>query len=245
MYTNKGEIVNYVLNYNTTTKTGWLALWNNTAEQQGLHLSLGTGTNAWQWRPDGKTVNMANAYSWNVSLTADLVGNAAPAIVQVIPGDIILGRSSAVSPGVGDKFTPDPFTLWAISDKPSSRGTLLWKQSYAAPEGNLTRRFLTLPIDITNRVFVMSDVETMQFLGFNLDTGDLMWGPTTIPIRAYNYYGSGEGGGQRGALAYGNLYVQGFGGELLCINTTTETWFGNTTTPTAEWTHHGDFDPSS
>ncbi len=219
VYTNKGEIVNYVLSYSTSTKKGTLALWNNTAEQQGLHLSLGTGTNAWQWRPDGKTVNMANAFSWNVSITADLTGNANPAIVQVIPGDIILGRSSAVSPGVGDKFTPDPFTLWAISDKPATRGQLLWKQSYAAPAGNLTRRFLTFPIDITNRVFVMSDVETMQFLGFNLDTGALIWGPTNIPIRAYNYYGSGEGGGQRGAIAYGNLYVQGFGGELLCINT--------------------------
>ena len=66
VYTNKGEIVHYVLSYSTTTKSGWIALWNNTQEQQGLHLSLGTGTNQWQWRPDGKTVNMANAYSWNV-----------------------------------------------------------------------------------------------------------------------------------------------------------------------------------
>ncbi|MFB3889022.1 MAG: PQQ-binding-like beta-propeller repeat protein [Candidatus Bathyarchaeia archaeon] len=219
VYTNRGEIVNYVLNYNTATRSGWLSLWNNTAEQQGLHLSLGTGTNAWQWRPDGKTVNMGNAYTWNVTITADLTGNANPAIVQVIPGDVILGRSSAVSAGVGDKFTPDPFTLWAISDKPATRGQLLWKQSYPAPSGNLTRRFLTLPIDITNRMFIMSDVETMQFIGYSLDTGNLMWGPTNIPVRAYQYYGSGEGGGQRGALAYGNLYVQGFGGELLCIDT--------------------------
>jgi len=170
-------------------------------------------------RPNGKTVNMANAYSWNVSIIADLLGNANPAIVQVIPGDIILGRSSAVNPGVGDKYTPDPFTLWAISDKPNNRGQLLWKQSYAAPEGNLTRRFMTFPIDITNRMFIMSDVETMQFLGFELDTGNMAWGPTTIPVRAYTYYGSGEGGGQRGSIAYGNLYVQGFGGDLICIDT--------------------------
>ncbi len=219
VYTNKGEIVRYVLNYNTTAKSGWLALWNNTAEQQGLHLSLGTSTNAWQWRPDGKTVNMANAYSWNVSVTADLVGNSNPAIVQVLPGDVIVGRSSAVAPGVGDKYTPDPFTLWAISDKPATRGQLLWKQSYPAPSGNLTRRLMSTPVDPVNRVIVMHDVETMQFLGFSLDTGRLLWGPTNIPVRAYTYYGSGEGGGQRGTLAYGNLYVQGFGGDLLCINT--------------------------
>jgi hypothetical protein len=217
--TNKGEIVRYVLNYNTTTKTGWLALWNNTMEQQGLQLGLGTTTNAWQWRPDGKTVDMSNAYSWNVSLTADLTGNSAPAIVQVLPGDIILGRSSLLAAGVGDKYTPDPFTMWAISDKPSNRGQLLWKQSYSAPSGNLTRRFASTPVDPVNRVFVMSDVETMQWLGYNLDTGELLWGPTNTQFRAYQYYGSGEGGGQRGALAYGNLYVQGFGGELHCYDT--------------------------
>jgi hypothetical protein len=219
VYTNKGEIVVYQLSYNTTTNTGWLALWNNTQEQIGLHLSIGTSTNQWQWRPDGKSVDMRQAYSWNVTLP-NLAGNAAPAIVQVLPGDIILGRSSLVAPGVGDKYTPDPFTLWAISDKDINRGQLLWKQDYPAPSGNLTRRFITSwPIDPVNRVFVMSDVETMQFLGYSLDNGNLLWGPTTIPQRAYTYYGSGEGGGQRGAMAYGNLYVQGFGGEINCINT--------------------------
>ena len=141
-YTNKGEQVRYVISYNTTTNTGWMALWNNTAEQVGLHLSTGTSTNQWQWRPDGKSVNMTSAYSWNVTLP-NLAGNAAPAIVQVLPGDIILGRSSLVAPGVGDKYTPDPFTLWAISDKDSNRGQLLWKKSYAAPAGNITRRLIT------------------------------------------------------------------------------------------------------
>jgi hypothetical protein len=219
VYTNKGEIVRYVLNYNTTSKTGSLALWNNTQDRVGLHLSNDTGTNAWQWRPNGKYLNLSTAYSWNVSITADLTGNSAPAIVQVLPGDIILGRSSAVAPGVGDKFTPDPFTLWAISDKPGSRGQLLWKQSYAAPPGNTTRRFNTVAIDPINRVFVMSDVETMQWIGYNLDTGSLVWGPTNVNFRAYQYYGSGEGGGQRASFAYGNLYVQGFGGEIFCFDT--------------------------
>jgi len=221
VYTSKGEIVNYVLNYNTTTKKGSLALWNNTAEQQGLHLRLGTGTEAWQWRPDGKTVNMTNAYSWNVTVNADLTGIAAPAIVQVLPGDILLGRSAAITAGVGDKYTPDPWTMWAINLNASKGivGSLLWKQTYPAPDGNLTQRFLTLPIDPVNRVILMSHVETMQFLGYSLDTGTLMWGPTDIPMRAYQYYGSGEGGGQRGAVAYGNLYIQGFGGELFCVNT--------------------------
>jgi hypothetical protein len=217
VYTDKGEVLNYIFTYNTTTRTGWMGLWNNTQDSQGLHLANDTSTSGWQWRPNGKVVDMSKAYSWNVTLPS-LPGNAAPAIVQILPGDIILGRSSAIAAGVGDKFTPDPYTIWAISDKPANRGQLLWLKNYPAPTNNLTRRFATLPIDPVNRVFVMSDVETMQWLGYNLDTGDLLWGPTNVSFRAYQYYGSGEGGGQRGVLAYGNLYVQGFGGEIFCFS---------------------------
>jgi len=220
VYTRKGEIVRYVLNYNRNTRSGWLALWNNTCQNVGLELDMsGTGTNAYQWRPIGKTVDMSTAYSWNVTITADLSGLSAPAIVQVIPGDIILGRSSAIAAGVGDKYTPDPYTIWAISDKPATRGQLLWIKNYSAPTGNLTRRFATAnPIDTVNRMFFMADVENMNWLGYSLDTGDLKWGPVTGAERSYSYYGSGEGGGQRGVAAYGNVYVQGFGGELICYS---------------------------
>jgi hypothetical protein len=217
VYTPKGEIVRYVLNYNRTKRAGWLGLWNNTQDQMGLHLSLGTGTNAWQWRPNGKSVNMSTAYSWNVSISADLSGLSSPSIFAVLPGDIILGRSSSINPGVGDKFTPDPYTVWALSDKPTTRGQLLWIRNYTAPEGNITRRLG--PVDPVNRVWTMFQVEDMQWLGYNLDNGDPIWGPTNTQIRAYEYYGSGEGGGQRGSVAYGNLYVQGFGGEIFAYDT--------------------------
>jgi len=220
VYTKKGEIVRYVLSYNTTARTGWLALWNDTCKGQGLELVdpyNGTGTNAYQWRPNGKSVDMSKAYSWNVSITADLTGNAAPAIVDVIPGDIILGRSSAIAPGVGDKFTPDPYTVWAISDKPESRGQLLWVKTYPAPAGNITRRLG--PVDPVNRVWTMFQVEDMKWVGYSLDNGQQLWGPVGYSTNDFNYYGSGEGGGARAVAAYGNLYVQGFGGELICMST--------------------------
>ena len=114
VYTINGEIVRYVFNYNRTAKSGWLGLWNNTQEQQGLHLGLGTTTDAWQWRPNGKSVDMSKAYSWNVSITADLSGLAAPSIVKIIPGDLILGTSTTYNARFG---TSNPYTIWAISDK--------------------------------------------------------------------------------------------------------------------------------
>ena len=167
VYTDKGEIVRYVLNY----PGRWLALWNNTADHQGLQGGTGDDTNAYQWRPNGKTVNMSNAYSWNVTIP-NLPGNSAPEIVKVIPGDLIFGMSSNVGLTNSWRTTPDPYTLWAISDKPETRGQLLWIKNYAAPSGNITRMLAAQPLDIVNRVFTMMDYETGVRYGYSLDTGN-------------------------------------------------------------------------
>ncbi len=224
-YTPSGQYVRYVLSYNAKTHSGWLALWNDTTQNVGLELvdpGGGTGTNAYQWRPNGKQVNMSTAYSWNVTISADLSGLSAPSIVQVVPGDMILGQSTTFNPfianGVG---TPNPYTIWAISDKPATRGQLLWIKNYTAPTGDITRSFSLWPVDPVNRVFLMRDIETMAWVGYNLDTGDLLWGPTTGATDAFSYYGSGLGGGPIGWPAFGNLYVQGYGGELLCYSVKT------------------------
>jgi hypothetical protein len=217
-YTDKGEIVKYMLTYNTNTKTGWLALWNWTAAPTATLGLPGTGTNALQFRPVGKNINCSTAYSWNKTISVDLIGNQAPAIVYILPGDIILGRSSAVTAGVAStRGTPNPYTVWAMSLKPGQEGQLLWKQSYTAPSGNASR---TLgPLDPINRVWTMTDAESMQWLGYSLENGNLLWGPTNTPVRAMQFFSSGSGAGQRAVTAYGNIYVQGFGGEMFCYDT--------------------------
>jgi len=118
VYGPNGEILRYVLN----AAGNWLACWNNTCEQQGLHGALGTSSSAYQWRPVGKTVNMSQAYSWNVTIPS-LPGLSQPSIVKVIPDDLLIGRSTSFM-GISDWGTPEPWTMWAISLKPESRGTL-------------------------------------------------------------------------------------------------------------------------
>jgi hypothetical protein len=230
--TDTGAIVRYVLNYNRTARNGWLGLWNNTLHNVGLELvdpEGGAGTNAYQWRPNGKSVDMSKAYSWNVTISADLSGLAFPSIIRAIPGDMILGASTTFNARMG---TPDPYTIWAISDKPATRGQLMWVKNYSAPSGGVSRTFSgSSPVDTVNRVFFMQDTETMSWSGYSLDTGALLWGPVRGATRAYSYYGSGLGGGQQGFAAYGNLYTQGFGGELCCFSGKTGTllWkFNNT-----------------
>jgi outer membrane protein assembly factor BamB len=230
-YDNTGAIVRYVLNYNRATRQGWLALWNNTQHNSGLELTYPGGANAsvaatteaYQWRPNGKAVDMGQpyAYSWNVSLTADLSGLGAPSILRVLPGDVIIGQSSGISTffSVGVGITPNPYTIWAISDKPATRGQLLWIRNYTAPEGSIARTFGgTQAVDTVNRVFYMQETETMAWLAYSIDTGDLVWGPTRGATHDFTYYGSGLGGGQMGYTAYGKLYTQGFGGEINCFD---------------------------
>jgi hypothetical protein len=223
-YTSQGEIVKYILNYNTTTKAGWLALWNWTSANgvpsgtNGVQLSgPGSGTSYLQYRPIGKNINASTAYSWNVSITADLTGKSNPSISYVLPGDVLFGISAAITPSISTgRGTPDPYTVWTLDLTSGNEGHLIWKRSIAAPSGNTTR---TLgPIDPVNRVWTMTDSETMQWIGYDLDTGADLWGPTDTPMRSMQYFASGNGAGQRASTAYGNLYVQGFGGEMFAYD---------------------------
>jgi outer membrane protein assembly factor BamB len=227
-YTNQGEIVKYILNYNTTTKSGWLALWNWTSANgvpasattsNGVQLNgPGSGTNYLQLRPVGRVINTSTAYSWNVTVHADITGLAAPSMVYVLPDDVILGTSYS-SGTVARRTTSDPYTIWALNVKDGQQGQLLWKKSYAAPSGNATR---TLgPLDPVNRVFTMTDSETMVWLGYDLSNGNQIWGPTAMDKRTFQYFSSGSGPGQRAVTAYGNIYTQGYGGEIFCYDTKT------------------------
>jgi hypothetical protein len=213
VYGPQGEILRYVLNYNTTASSGWLALWNNTASPS--ELAAPTGTSGWQWRPVGKSIDASTAYSWNVTIPA-LPGSSSPAIIKVIPNDIIIGRSSTFS-GFSPAFgTPDPYTLWAISDKPASRGQLLWIKNYPAPTGNTS--ILMGPTSPTARVLAVYERETMRYWGISIDDGSQVWGPTPSesPLDYYQKFGANEV-----MEAYGNLYTASYGGIVRCYSMTT------------------------
>jgi hypothetical protein len=236
VYDSMGNLDIYVLNYNRGTGTGWLALWNLTdaVSGGGLTADLSTG-----WRPVGRVFDGSapTAYEWNVTITGELEGIATtgrppavaatdPAIYAAFPGDILFGTSSALVSGVGDQFTPNPYTMWAINLDAHRGivGSILWVKNYTAPNlmtDNIGSYTLRLgPVDPVNRVVTMHTVETFQWQGYSLDTGNLVWGPTTTDQPyAYQFFGGGEGGGQRAVDAYGNIYVQGYGGIVRCYDT--------------------------
>jgi len=223
VYTNQGEILRYVLNYNTTSASGWLAVWNSTA----AILSQSTINNEPGWPNGGSTTttgtvgtgvvidaSKAACYSSNTTITANLVGSQAPSIVGVLPGDIILGRSSNIALTSQPNPNSNPWTMWALSDKAASRGNLVWLKNYAAPEGNQTEMLSMQPIDPVTREFTTTRFETGQRLAYSLDTGEKVWGPVgpSMPPQ-FQYYSAREG-----LPAYGNLYVGGYGGVLYCYS---------------------------
>ncbi len=212
VYTKNGEIVRYVINGGGK----WMALWNNTAAHD-LTASTNptdfTSTNYNQWRPVGKTVNASTAYSWNVSIPwcpADAT------IVGVIQDDLLLGRNGSL-PAVGSSWSP--YTVWAVSLKPESRGSLLWMKNYDAPAGNLSRSIRQ--IDPVNRVFIVYDQQVMKWSGFDIDNGNYLW--TTPSEEALNFYSltTGMMGAGGCAVAYGKLYSTGYSGIVYCYDTLT------------------------
>jgi hypothetical protein len=209
VYGPNGEILRYVLNANNN----WLALWDSTQHDVGLHGDLGTSSSAYQWRPIGKVVDMSDAYAWNVTIPT-LPGIST--IRQVIPDDLVL-ISSGTLPGIGrSSYSSEPYTVSAISLNPSTRGQLLWSKEYAAPAGNVTVSFGPTDPDPATRVFTIFLKETISWAGYSLDDGSLLW--TSESENPWNFYSGAGGALMTSTAAYGKLYSTGYSGTVYCYD---------------------------
>jgi hypothetical protein len=192
VYGPSGEILRYVLN----AQQGWLAMWNFTK-------IFDSGQIMTDYRPIGKSLNASAAYSWNVSITKLPSGTS---INRVIYDDLVLltqGNFGAQGNSAGANVT-------TISIKSNSRGQTLWQKYYAAAPDNITRSISA--IDPVNHVFILNDKETMQWLAYSLDNGNLLWGPVGS-ARPWDYFST------TGYVAYGKLYYAGYGGVMYCYDT--------------------------
>ncbi len=214
-----GELVIYQLN----VAGRWLALWNFT---QVITNGQDNALTMAAYRPVGAVLNstLRDSYSWNVTIPTLPSGSE---IRYIVRDDILIGSANiravfgqAHFGGIGADTAASYATFWTISLKPGSRGNLVWMKDFPAPAGNVTRQFG--PLDAESRVFFMSDKETMQWSGYDLDTGNRLWGPIG-QTRDFNFYPTiGSGGvSQIGFVAYGKLYTGGYGGEMFCYESKT------------------------
>ncbi len=199
---------------NTTAQYTQLWQWNST-KLPGNDRAGGIT----QWLPGVRNWNMSKAYDWNVTLSQPLPAGTTTAIIQVFPGDMVFGRSSALqfAGSTGGAFgTPDPYTLWAVNINASRGpiGQVMWLKNYT---GTDQMTILIGPRDQNTHVFTTYFKETMQWSGYSMLTGEKLWGPTE-PEEAFNFYGGTTGLTAPYAAGGGKLYSTGYSGVVYCYD---------------------------
>jgi hypothetical protein len=146
-------------------------------------------------------------------------------VIQTLFGDVMLCRNgtlpSSGSPFMGTYGYNDyDYFLVNLNASKGTVGDVIWRKTYHPAPNNVT--VLDVGVDPVNRVFMQNWRETIQFVGYDLDSGDEIWGPTD-PQNALDYYGSQSSGSIATATAYGRLYTAAYAGILYCYDTTNGT----------------------
>jgi len=183
----------------------------------------GHGIATYDWNISIPTMNtMPPPYSTVNAVTGQLVPPAPGANPVVILaakyGDVLLCRNGSLPVGFAATqlgYPQLPYTYFTINLNASKGaiGNILWMKTYNPPAGNVT--LLQSSVDFGSRVFVLQLQETIQFQGYSLDDGSLLW--TTPPQNSWNYYFD-PGQPTLGTTAYGKFYNAGFGGVLYCYD---------------------------
>jgi outer membrane protein assembly factor BamB len=225
----QGEYLQYVMQNlgNSTHPNYYLLQWNSSK-------LAGTGMMATGQIPAVCDASTPNRYDWNVSIPwandiPMVMGPYGPSLgftVVVAYGMDIMLLYNGTLPNTGSPSTfgreisSDPYTYFAVNLNPSEGtvGSVLWRKTYNAPAGGAT--VFVSGYDQEAGVFVELHKEAMQWVGFNLRTGDKMWGPVGDQT-AFDYYGSDFGGIANGFIVDGKMYYSGMAGIMYCYNVTT------------------------
>ncbi len=207
------------VNCGTVAKPSYyLQEWNSSRLWDGQYSGMSTSPTVVPPILDGKDPSLLD---FNVSVP--YVNTAGPVtLIGAILNDRLLAYNGSL-PSTGAIFmglqSDAPYTYFTVSiNQASGLGSIIWSKTYQPPAGNLT--VLEAGIDPVNRVFVENLRETNNFVGYSLDTGAMMWGPT--PSQAnLDYYGSPASGSLSNAFAYGRMYSSAYAGILYCYDTKT------------------------
>ena len=166
-----------------------------------------------------------NCYDWNVSIPWRNAITDSFSVGVAWGSDIMLCYEGALPCGgspaaFGRPPSSTPYTYYGINLNPDegALGRVLWEETYTAPPGNITV-FLS-GSDPEAGVFVESYKETRQWVGYNLRTGQKIWGPTESQT-SFDYYGDDFGGVLNAQLAYGRLYHSAMAGIVYCYDALT------------------------
>jgi hypothetical protein len=186
--------------------------------QNGTSITVPYGSNLVVDASVFNSTSPQNRYDWNYSI-GDWRNTmtAAPSILTVFPGNLLLCRNGsypALGPGA---YTP--YTYFAVNLNPNNGaiGRALWWNTVQPPTGKNITTVTYAGADQGAGVFVESYRQTAQFVGFSLTDGHQIWGPSA-PQGAMDYYGSQGPGTLADQIAYGRIYSAAYDGYLYCYD---------------------------
>ncbi|MGD2066326.1 MAG: hypothetical protein PVI43_04050 [Candidatus Bathyarchaeota archaeon] len=214
-YGPNGEIFIYTVNQNN----GWMTMWNSSAV-----VSPPGGVGGGSFNPQGNIYDaedVADGIMWNATIPTGLPGS-----VDKVRDGIILGTNF-------DKYTltiegDNGFRYWAISIEPGEEGTLLYNESWDDLPLNVAH-YDVQDASAEDDVFCVSVAESRTHYGFQLSTGELLWGPTESQHYTDNW---GYSSSNSWDNIYDGKYFSGnYGGQVWCRNVTTgdTIWIHNVT----------------
>lgn len=197
LYGPKGEIYRYTIDLDD----GWISLWNSSRTVQPM---TGESSNDGSWRPQGNVFDATTGIEWNKTIPTGLPGG----VDSIFYEDRAIGTTAPGEANIG--LEKDPIEMWAISLKPGDEGELLWQTTWQPPPGDFATGYAVRQggqSSTEDGVFVLYAKEIKAFFGFDMDTGNLLWGPTESEIYMNMY-------SLRANIHFGKLYSTGYGGTV-------------------------------
>jgi outer membrane protein assembly factor BamB len=202
MFSENGDMLVYVLD----GVNGWLAMWNSS---KCVLSTVPVGTGEWAWRPPmGASLEFKEGVQWNVTIPQIPGGEGQ--YIQAIDSNVLLAVT-------GNYWAPTSSQLEIGYD--ATTGRQLWSKNVELTPGTTTWELMG---PAGEGVYTEFTKETLTWSGYNIATGDKLWGPTEPYTNAWGMYYETY----MQNIAYGKLYASGYDGVLHCydVKTGTHLW---------------------
>jgi outer membrane protein assembly factor BamB len=211
-----GEILSYTVGYD-----GTLSLWNVSkciGEGAGKIYYFANYSPNEIWRPpQGATIDWNDGYEWTVPIATNISGKpigAGGLAMSRVSDDVVLLSASF---GLGNGGVPGGAqTGWRVDAGYSAiDGHLLW-----GPVNRTLTPYTNTPLGPAGEgVYTEYTCQSMTWTGYDLKTGNKLWGPSKPYNSSWGYYDNEA----KGVIGYGNLYVWGMSGEVFAFDVKTGT----------------------
>jgi outer membrane protein assembly factor BamB len=189
-----GELLVYALD----GSNNWLAMWNSSL---AIPTANTTSTGAWHWRPDdvpGREIDWTKGIQWNKTVP-DVPG--VQSITKIGDGVVYARVTLDTVPPVAVHVAYDATT-----------GQQKWVQNRTGNLGLVTTYSGLGPMG--EGVYTEYVKETLQWYGFDIDTGNQLWETDPYNTTDWAMYGA------QATIAYGRLFTTSYDGYVHCYNLT-------------------------